>query len=568
MYERLSSGQRINRASDDSAGLLVSFGLRIKNAVYQQAIRNVNDVTSLLNVASGATEQLSGLLERMNELAEQAANGTFSIAQRHTLNVESKALINEYNRIVESTTFNRRSVFNVTGGGVSAQLGFGSNVLHTEVGSQLARLVGDGTFTDYGASGGSPSAVGYFNNDGFDDFVSVGSTVDVYLSDGDGTFSQVAGPAIDTGIAVTVGDYNGDGDLDAAVYDSFLGTFSFYLGNGTGSLSASSQIAAGFSTGALYSGDFDNDGDVDIATRVGTSVRIAQNDGTGSFTLLAAISGATDLTGLGDFNGDGNIDIVGSGRILLGNGDNTFTEADAVGGAYSAGDLNGDGYDDLVGVSGGNLFAALSNGDGTFSQLSLGTIASSSNGTRLPLIGDLNGDGLLDIYHATGAASFQVVLQDSNGNFSAQTSVSLASGTAVTQFGDFNGDGVVDLRTSARTLLGDTEQSAGIAHFSISTQEYAQEALDLIEAQRELVGRELGAQGASLSRLQSAASVLINITSEFAAADSRIRDVDVAQETAELVRLQILQQAGAAVLGQANLSFRLVTELLAPPATN
>ena len=109
-FEKLSSGLRINRASDDAAGLAVSSALTTYRRVLNQARQNVNDGISLLNVTDGATGAISDLLLRMNELSGQAANGTFSALQRMSLNQEYLALDQEIRRIYSSTSFNNINI--------------------------------------------------------------------------------------------------------------------------------------------------------------------------------------------------------------------------------------------------------------------------------------------------------------------------------------------------------------------------------------------------------------------------------------------------------------------------
>lgn len=106
VHERLASGARINHASDDAAGLTVSESLRKDARLYSQAIRNVNDGISALTIADEALAQQSAILTRLTELAEQAANGTYSFEQRGSLNNEYQALVQEFNRIAASTQFN------------------------------------------------------------------------------------------------------------------------------------------------------------------------------------------------------------------------------------------------------------------------------------------------------------------------------------------------------------------------------------------------------------------------------------------------------------------------------
>ena len=101
-YERLSSGQRINHASDDAAGLAVATSLKSDARIFSQGVRNFNDGISLLNVSQSALQALSSIVARQQELAEQAANGTYTSSQRSALNTEASALTSEYNRIVQT----------------------------------------------------------------------------------------------------------------------------------------------------------------------------------------------------------------------------------------------------------------------------------------------------------------------------------------------------------------------------------------------------------------------------------------------------------------------------------
>ena len=104
--ERISSGIRINKASDDAAGLAVSEALRSDIRALRQAVRNGNDGISLVNVAEGALNEQSGILIRLRELASQAATGTVGSAERQTIQLEFNALRSEIDRISATTQFN------------------------------------------------------------------------------------------------------------------------------------------------------------------------------------------------------------------------------------------------------------------------------------------------------------------------------------------------------------------------------------------------------------------------------------------------------------------------------
>src|SRR5690606_625715 len=78
VFERLSSGLRINSAADDAAGLAIAESLRASRRIYDQGVRNLNDGISLLNIADGALTELSTIVARLKELASQAANGSYT----------------------------------------------------------------------------------------------------------------------------------------------------------------------------------------------------------------------------------------------------------------------------------------------------------------------------------------------------------------------------------------------------------------------------------------------------------------------------------------------------------
>ena len=104
--ERISSGIRINRASDDAAGLSISEGLRSDIRATRQAVRNANDGISLINVTEGALNEQSSILIRLRELASQASTGTVGSTERQSVQLEFQALRLEIDRISHTTQFN------------------------------------------------------------------------------------------------------------------------------------------------------------------------------------------------------------------------------------------------------------------------------------------------------------------------------------------------------------------------------------------------------------------------------------------------------------------------------
>lgn len=105
-YEKLTSGQRINRASDDAAGLAIAESLRVNARLATVAVRNAQDGISAIAVADGALASIGGVLSRLAELTQQAANGSYSPIQRSALQAEFATLGSEVERIAVTTTFN------------------------------------------------------------------------------------------------------------------------------------------------------------------------------------------------------------------------------------------------------------------------------------------------------------------------------------------------------------------------------------------------------------------------------------------------------------------------------
>jgi len=122
-YERLSSGQRINRAKDDAAGLAIAESLKADARIAPVAIRNANDGVSIVAITDGAIGQITNILTRLAELSQQSANGVFSTGQRSALQLEFTALTSEIERIALTTEFNGVKLLS-GGASVTFQVGF------------------------------------------------------------------------------------------------------------------------------------------------------------------------------------------------------------------------------------------------------------------------------------------------------------------------------------------------------------------------------------------------------------------------------------------------------------
>jgi flagellin len=137
--EQLSTGKRINSAADDAAGLAISNKMTSQIRGLNQAVRNANDGISVAQTAEGATQEITNMLQRMRELAVQAANDSNSSADRTALQAEVTELIDEIDRIATDTTFNKTALLTGSAGT--------SGVLTFQIGANSGQTV-DVTFSN------------------------------------------------------------------------------------------------------------------------------------------------------------------------------------------------------------------------------------------------------------------------------------------------------------------------------------------------------------------------------------------------------------------------------------
>jgi len=151
--ERLSSGQRINSAKDDAAGLAVRELMRADMAVIRQGSRNAGDAISMLQTFEGALAAVDEALIRMKELAEQAATGSYSAAQRNIMNAEFLEMISEISRIATTTSFNNVTMLDSATGTNTIHFGENSSITVSSVDVQAASLFNSAGLLTNGIAG-------------------------------------------------------------------------------------------------------------------------------------------------------------------------------------------------------------------------------------------------------------------------------------------------------------------------------------------------------------------------------------------------------------------------------
>src|SRR5690625_1176206 len=147
--ERLSSGNRINSAKDDAAGLAIANRMTSQNRGLEQAIRNANDGVSMTQTAEGALQEVTNILQRIGELAVESASEIYNDGDRAFQQMEVAQLIEELDRISSSTSFNGQKLLDGTLGKVNLQVGSEANQTMTvEVGAMDAKTLGGEAFAD------------------------------------------------------------------------------------------------------------------------------------------------------------------------------------------------------------------------------------------------------------------------------------------------------------------------------------------------------------------------------------------------------------------------------------
>ena len=338
----------------------------------------------------------------------------------------------------------------------------------------------------FGTGAAISVATGDFNGDGKLDLAFPQS---IALGDGTGNFSAWRSLPIGGFFPyyVATGDFNGDGKLDLAIVNSCNliddcysspSTVSIVLGDGTGNFSLVSSPAVGYLPTSVGVGDFNGDGELDLAVTNscgdsyyncpsdGSTVSILLGDGTGKFTLVSSPAAAWDASSVavGDFNGDGKLDLAVPGcgdpscesglvSTLLGDGAGNFTVLSSPTTVYgpssvAAGDFNGDGKLDLAVTDFRDNTVSILLGDGTGNFTLHQSWLVGLNPSSV-VTGDFNGDGKLDLAVANyGESDVAILFGRGTGDFIPPTS-NLSTGDytepASVAVGDFNGDGKLDV---------------------------------------------------------------------------------------------------------------------------
>jgi len=553
--ERLSSGLRINTAGDDAAGLAIVNRMTSQVLGLNQSVRNANDGISLIQTAEGALSEATNIMQRMRELSIQAANGIYSDGDRATLNAEVSQLKQELDRIAESTAFNGQTILDGSLKDVALQVGNNANqTINFGIGAFSAGALG-------GAAGdivGAASAAG------------VTDLVTVFSADGD----------------MTVNDVN----VGAVTANSTLNTA---LGSLNSSISQSGVEFSAFVTKTL-------EGVGDGALVAGTdTLTLTVKDGDGNDQIFK-ITGTSNMDELVDkINSDTSIEasLTDSGRLTrTAEGATSITVADgsssqsATGASSSSvatnfslvlSNIDGSGDPIKLEIGSNNIDAGdvaalglnVSDDDGnlqgevttTFTKVEAGDLL--INGVEVGAItagGTAAGQATSVINAINQVASETGVIAFAGDTSGAVGLRSTTGGEISVAYADSktNSEITTLVKQTGLKERNSSEGTGSVSSINISTATGAQKAIGILDKALEQLNNQRSELGAINNRLDFTVNNLTNVAENTAASRSRIQDADFAVESANLSRAQILQQAGTAMLAQANAAPQQVLSLL------
>jgi flagellin len=511
--QRLSTGLRINSAKDDAAGLQIANRLTSQIQGLGVAVRNSNDGISLAQTAEGALQQSTGILQRMRDLALQSANGTNGASERAALQGEVAQLQQELNRIADTTSFGGRKILDGTFGSQSFQVGANAfETISVSIGAASASRIGASRFT------AAVAGVGPNETDAQTGIAAtaIGST----------DFADYT--------AATIGYASSPANTDGLTIRGKLG-------------SASVSLVDGSSARALANAVNKTTDATGVTANARTAVRL-QQDASGGFSETAT-SGTISFTLYGANNAKDTDGVQISATLsdwsdLSGLADQINKETGRTG--ISARVLN-NGALEMLSERGDNIivkdYRATSDGANAIAA-------------ELQTLG-FNGDNGIDDSQDASDTILGVATLDGTGVGGAvavgQVRFESADAFKVENFSTIDG-GLQEANVYSDLEAVDT--------VNVSSYVGAQNALGIISAAIANIDSQRAQLGAVQNRFENTISNLQNIGENASAARSRIRDTDFAAETSELTKNQILQQAGTAILAQANQLPQAVLSLL------
>ena len=527
-FQRLSTGLRVNSAKDDAAGLYLAQSQTKDIRGLNMATRNASDGISMAQTAEGALDQITQNLQRINELAIQSANGTYNNAAREGLQKEVDQLTQEINRIVETTEFNGQKLLNRDAKSTTLQIGFRDD--------ENSRI-------ETGLAGGlaAQGKAGVFS------FPKSNQTFATQA------MAQTVGQLELSRTLLKDGATNGlNGVLDSQTItfaDTTITNMAAAAPNGT---STSRELSEAI--GTLGNGQ-------SVTVDGMTVTRQAQDssDSIGRQLKIEFNGKETTVDGVWDATGT----LQPGTSITVANQQALFGINDGSGGSEV--DSSATLAHQYLGIAGGTLApvytdTALSE----FKAVDEGLLATLREGDTVSLDG-------FNFRRATGADHNDLIITSDfgpglvtvadvfNGATGSDLGVDATKNFLAADYDSLLGNIATEVGNMSTLLNGDLE---GTKVIDISSPESARAAIEFTRNSIDQISEIRATFGAVMNRFEAVIAGNKTYAENLTAARSRIQDADFAQETSNLAKHQVLQQAGIASLSQANQSSQAILGLL------
>ncbi|ECL0429462.1 flagellin A [Campylobacter jejuni] len=542
---RLSSGLRINSAADDASGMAIADSLRSQAATLGQAINNGNDAIGILQTADKAMDEQLKILDTIKTKATQAAQDGQSLKTRTMLQADINRLMEELDNIANTTSFNGKQLLSGNFINQEFQIGASSNqTVKATIGATQSSKIGLTRFE----TGGRISASGEVqftlkNYNGIDDFQFQKVVISTSVGTGLGALAEEINKSADqTGVRATftvetrgmAAVRAGTTSDDFAINGVTIGQVSYEDGDGNGALIAAINSVKD-TTGVEAS--IDANGQLLLTSREGRGIKIDGNIGGGAFinANMKENYGRLSLV-----KNDGkDILVSGTGLEAAGFGANSFISQASVSlreskGRFDANIADAMGFGSVnkgVMIGGFSTVTAYMSSEGSGFSSGSGYSIGSGKGYSATLTANA-------IVMSNASAASRVYNVSSGSGFSA--------GSNLSQFA-----------TMKTSVLGVKDETAGV-----TTLKGAMAVMDIAETATTNLDQIRADIGSVQNQLQVTINNITVTQVNVKAAESTIRDVDFAAESANFSKYNILAQSGSYAMSQANAVQQNVLKLL------
>ncbi|MEE1866431.1 MULTISPECIES: flagellin N-terminal helical domain-containing protein [Pseudomonas] len=533
---RLSSGLKINSAKDDAAGMQIANRLNNQVKGLNVAIANANNGVSIAQTAEGAMQESTNTLQRLRELALQAANGDKSDADRVSLQQEFTAKVGELNRIASTTTFGGRNLLDGSFSNVAFQIGANANETISFGMTDISSTALKGTYSEASVDGTAPKGL-------------AATTTGAVLGD---VAKKVGGAAAGATLATDELVINGvTVKLAAAAAGTAAANSAVTEINKKTAETGVTASADGAGIVTLTSSN-----DITLGTNPGPATNGLASLGLGAAGTTAAVARTTAST----MDTTGSISV--NGTAVSWTATSTMATVltameNAVGGAANGAKAEFvDGRVKLTSGNGADIKLANAS-NGSLSQLGLSAGTTQAKMTADTSI-DLNGvevkfkkgDTIDAVVGSINSASTGVMASkntDGTLNLFADKDITVKDGSAGTGLAALGLTAVAAAGTKAATTM-----ETSVSDLNILSAAASQQAIQALDDAMQQIDSQRSQLGAVQNRFASTVANLQSISQNSSAAKGRVEDADFASEAAELTKQQTLQQASTAILSQAN----------------